>query len=77
MQNTVLRTYPSRFNSIQTSFRGALRQRYARKKDWSYLHKGLITYNITQKGRDTVQKLRDSLVRDIIPVPEDLSRDIQ
>jgi predicted transcriptional regulator len=42
------------------------------QKDRSYLHKGLITYNITQKGRETVQMLRNPLVRDIIGTPEDL-----
>jgi hypothetical protein len=36
------------------------------KKDRSDLHKGLITYNITQKGRDTVQALRNELIKDIL-----------
>ena len=42
------------------------------KKDRSYLHKGLITYNITQKGRETVEICRNPLVKDIIGTPEDL-----
>jgi hypothetical protein len=39
------------------------------RKDRSDLHKGLITYNITPKGRETMQALRSELVKDIIPPP--------
>jgi hypothetical protein len=40
------------------------------RKDRSDLHEGLITYNITQKGREKVQVLRNELVKDIIGTPE-------
>jgi hypothetical protein len=40
------------------------------RRDRSDLHKGLITYNITPKGRETVQVPRSELVIDIIGTPE-------
>jgi len=40
------------------------------KKDRSDLHKGLITYNITQKGIKTVEYLKNDLVKDIVGMPE-------
>ena len=39
------------------------------RKDRSDLHKGLITYNVTQKGRETVQVLRNELVKEFIIHP--------
>jgi hypothetical protein len=41
------------------------------KKDRSAIFKGLITYNITDKGKETVQKLRDPLVRDLLEIKEE------
>lgn len=40
------------------------------KKDRSDIHKGLITYNITQKGSETIEILRNDLVKDIVGMPE-------
>jgi hypothetical protein len=42
------------------------------KKDRSDLHKGLITYNITQRGRDTIQALRQPLIKDFLGIPDDV-----
>jgi hypothetical protein len=46
------------------------------KKDRSDLRKGLITYNITQKGRETVQILRNPLIKDILGLNEDESDEL-
>jgi hypothetical protein len=36
------------------------------KRDRSDLHKGLITYSITEKGSETVRALRNPLIKDLL-----------
>ena len=40
------------------------------RRDRSDLRKGLITYNITDRGRETVEALRNALIKDIVGTPE-------